>query len=271
LPPFHPENIRADGYRHLRQVLAANMRYARYLRIDHAAGWHRLYAIPQGLGADQGAYIRYYADEISAVASLESHRHRCTLLAEDLGTVPPVVKRGLKRHGIGEMWVAPYELEPSRRSGFTRPPELSVASLNTHDMPPLAAWWQGHDIEDRGELGLISADELRTEKADRQAAIVMLTEHLRANGALPLGEGEQEIPVVALLRSLAASPAQLALVGLEDLWLETKPQNVPGTSLERPNWVRKARYSLEEFCRLPQVLDALDQVNAYRHRVEKPR
>jgi 4-alpha-glucanotransferase len=271
LPPLHPEKIRSDGYRHLRQVLAANMQYARYLRIDHAAGWHRLYAVPQGLGAGQGAYIRYYADEIYAVASLESHRHRCTLLAEDLGTVPPAVKRSLKRHGIGGMWVAPYELEPSRRQGFTRPPELCVASLNTHDMPPVAAWWQGQDIDDRRDLGLISDEEARHEKEDRQAAIAVLTEHLRANGALPLDEEDVEIPVAALLRSLAASPAQLALVGLEDLWLETRPQNVPGTSTERPNWTRKARYSLEEFSRMPEVLDALDQVHALRHRTEKPR
>jgi 4-alpha-glucanotransferase len=271
LPPLHPENIRRDGYRHLRQVLAANMRYARYLRVDHAAGWHRLYAIPQGLAAEQGAYIRYNAEEIYAVASLESHRHQCTLLAEDLGTVPPAVKRRLARHGIGGMWVAPYELEPSRRQGFTRPPELSVASLNTHDMPPLAAWWRGQDIEDRRELGLISEEEARHEQEDRQQAIALLTGHLESNGALPLDEEDQEIPVAALLRSLAASPAQLALVGLEDLWLETRPQNVPGTSTERPNWTRKARYSLEEFSRLPEVLDALDQVNSLRRRIEKPR
>jgi 4-alpha-glucanotransferase len=88
---------------------------------------------------------------------------------------------------------------------------------------------------------------------------------------LPLDEEDVEIPVAALLRSLAASPAQLALVGLEDLWLETRPQNVPGTSTERPNWTRKARYSLEEFSRMPEVLDALDQVHALRHRTEKPR
>jgi 4-alpha-glucanotransferase len=35
------------------------------------------------------------------------------------------------------------------------------------------------------------------------------------------------------------------LVNLEDLWLETKAQNVPGTLDEHPNWQHKARYRLE--------------------------
>jgi 4-alpha-glucanotransferase len=271
LPPLHPERIREDHYSNLREVLAANMKYARFLRIDHAMGWHRLYTIPSGLGADQGAYIRYYHDELYAVAALESHRHKCTLLAENLGTVPPGVNRRLQRHAIGGMWVAPYELEPSRRRGLTAPPPLSVASLNTHDMPPLAAWWKGEDIADRQDLGLIKKEEAHLEQVDRQVATAMLTEYLRTIGALPLEEEDEEIPVAALLRSLAASPAQLALVALEDLWLETCPQNVPGTSQERPNWRRKARYSLEEFTRMPNVLDLLSQVDALRNKIEKPR
>jgi len=271
LPPLHPERIREDGYSHLRQILATNMKYARFLRIDHAMGWHRLYAIPNGLGADQGAYLRYYPDEFYAVASLESHRHKCTLLAENMGTVPPEVDRRLDRHAIGGMWVAPYELEPSRRRGLATPPSLSVASLNTHDMPTLAAWWKGNDIGDRQDLGLINEEEAGVEQEDRQAATAILTEYLRITGALPLDEENEEIPVAALLRSLAASPAQLALVGLEDLWLETRPQNVPGTSHERPNWRRKARYSLEEFTRMPDVLDLLNQVDALRNKIEKPR
>jgi 4-alpha-glucanotransferase len=266
LPPFHPENIRQDGYQQLRQVLSANMRYARYLRIDHVMGWNRLYAIPQGMSADQGTYIQYEADEFYAVASLESHCHECTLLAENLGTVPPAVNRRLARHRIGAMWVAPYELEPTRRHVFTRPPELCVASLNTHDMPPAAAWWKGEDIADRQDLGLVSEEEAVRQHEDRCHATALLRDYLRSTGALPLGEEEQEVPILALLRSVAASPAQLALVNLEDLWLETRPQNVPGTSTERPNWTRKARHSLEDFTRMPEVLDALGHVNALRQR-----
>ncbi|HEX6963127.1 MAG TPA: 4-alpha-glucanotransferase, partial [Lacipirellula sp.] len=271
LPPMHPERIREDGYQEFREVLAANMRYARYLRIDHAMGWHRLFVIPQGVDKSQGTYIRYHADEFYAVALLESHRRQCTLLAENLGTVPPEVNRRLERRCIGGMWILPYELEPSRRQGFNKPAELSVASLNTHDMPPAAAWWRGDDVGDRLELGLITAEEAEREREDRRQVTAQLKEQLRAAGSMPLDEGRQDVPIAALLRSVAASPAQLVPVNLEDLWLETRAQNVPGTHSERPNWLRKARYSLEEFSRMPEVLDLLDQINALRHRIEKPR
>ncbi|RIK85579.1 MAG: 4-alpha-glucanotransferase [Planctomycetota bacterium] len=270
LPPLHPERIRDSGYAHLRAVLAANMRYARYLRIDHAMGWHRLYFIPPGMRADQGAYVRYHADEFYAVASVESHRWHCTLLAENMGTVPPEVGEALDEHGVGGMWVAPYELEPSRRHALNEPPPLSVASLNTHDMPPAAAWWRGDDIDDRLSLGLMDQREAESQRADRLQAIEVLRQWLRDAGFLPLAEDARRDapPIVALLRALACSPAQLVLITLEDLWLETEPQNIPGTLYERPNWRRKARYSLEQFTRMPEVVDALSQISGLRARNE---
>ncbi len=267
LPPPHPERMRESGYQLLRQVLAANMCYARYLRIDHAMGWHRLYCIPKGAGAGHGAYVRYRAEEFYAIASLESHLHECTLLAENMGTVPPEVNESLQRHGIGGMWVAPYELEPSRRQGLSDPHPMSVASLNTHDMPPVAAWWQGLDIADRQSLGLLTAEQAEAERLDRRQATEILLNWIRRTGALAAWQEQSGIPpVAALLRCLAACDEQLMLVNLEDLWLETRSQNVPGTSDERPNWQRKARYSLEEFTQNPEVLEALASVNELRNK-----
>jgi 4-alpha-glucanotransferase len=267
LPPLHPDRLRESGYQLLRQVLSANMKFAKYLRIDHAMGWHRLYWIPHGRAAGEGAYVHYPADEFYAIASLESHRHKCTLLAENMGTVPPEVNESLQRHGIGGMWVAPYELEPSRRRALSPPPALCVASLNTHDMPPAAAWWQGLDIEDRQSLGLLNADQAEAERLDRRQATIMLEDWLRRVGAYPLlEENEDAPPVAALLRALAMSDAQLVLINLEDLWHETRSQNVPGTLHERPNWQRKARYSLEEFMHRSDVVDILTEITALRKR-----
>ncbi|MGE3780068.1 MAG: 4-alpha-glucanotransferase, partial [Pirellulaceae bacterium] len=48
------------------------------------------------------------------------------------------------------------------------------------------------------------------------------------------------------LQWLGGSEAQVVLVNLEDLWLETQPQNTPGTVTQRVNWRRKARLSLAE-------------------------
>src|SRR5207249_8599578 len=68
----------------------------------------------------------------------------------------------------------------------------------------------------------------------------------------------------AFLKRLSASRADVVLVNLEDLWGESLPQNVPGTRDERPNWQRKARYSLEALCQMPQVLDTLREVDRLR-------
>ncbi len=67
----------------------------------------------------------------------------------------------------------------------------------------------------------------------------------------------------AILNLLAASPAYALLVNLEDLWLETHPQNIPGTQRSR-NWSRKARYAFEEFSQLPQVIDVLREIDRAR-------
>jgi 4-alpha-glucanotransferase len=63
------------------------------------------------------------------------------------------------------------------------------------------------------------------------------------------------------LAFLASSHARVLLVNLEDLWLETDPQNIPGIQEEHPNWRRKARYSLEVFSQMPDVLDAIEEMD----------
>jgi len=69
----------------------------------------------------------------------------------------------------------------------------------------------------------------------------------------------------ACLAHLAASPAALQLINLEDLWLENEPQNVPGTIIAtRPNWRRKTRYALEEFTSKAEIVKTLLQINRLR-------
>lgn len=271
LPAMHPERLREDGYALLRQVMAANMRYASALRIDHVPGLHRLFCIPPGGEGADGAYVRYHADETYAVAIVESHRAECALIGENLGTVPPEVDRKMKVHGVAGMWVAPYELEGGRGGTLRPPPRRSVASLNTHDMFPLAAWWNGEDIDDRRQSGLLDDADVVKERQQRAGALEQLKEWMRRSGDSPPADQsgpQQEIPVARLLRALARSSAELVLVNLEDLWLERKPQNVPGTSVERPNWRRKARYSFEEFSGMIDVLEALADVDSSQHSQE---
>lgn len=274
-PPLHPEGIRRNAYQHVRDILHHHMQYAKQLRIDHVMGLHRLYWIPAGLPPHAGVYVRYCPEEFYAVLSLESHRHQCRVVGEDLGTVPPEVNRHMKRHDIRRMYVVQYELQSEEEGEFLEAPEpLSVASLNTHDMPPFAAWWRGDDLPDRRDLGLLTVAEEGKERRRREQHIEELTRWLReadwltddsADGITDHRTADDTRGALqGLLRFLAAGPAESLLINLEDLWLETQPQNVPGTSQERPNWKRKARYRLEDIPTMPAVKTLLRQVSELR-------
>lgn len=238
LPPVHPEKIREQGYRYFIASLRHHLRYARVLRLDHVMGLHRLFWVPKGLPATAGVYVRYRAEEFYAILALESRRHQALVVGEDLGTVPGYVRRTMTRHGIYRMHV--LQLEPD--TDLYHPPACSLASLNTHDMPPFAAFWAQQNV----------------------AAKESLCKSLRSRGWPVAATDDPDRILRAALSYLAASPADLLLVNLEDLWLETAPQNVPGTGEGRPNWRRKARYCLEEFSRMPQIREFLEEIGRLR-------
>jgi 4-alpha-glucanotransferase len=264
-PPLHPERIRERGYRYLIACLRHHLKHAGILRIDHVMGLHRLFFIPSGMEARQGAYVRYRAEELYAILALEAHRHKAIIVGEDLGTVPPYVRPAMARHGLHRMYVVHYELASDQRR-LPPVPSRAVASLNTHDMPPFAAFWQGLDIEERRRLGLLDSADARAEGNRLQSMKETLITFLRNRSWLHEPKGDVRTVLTACLSYLAASQAQLVLINLEDLWLETQPQNVPTTGEAYPNWRRKARYTLEQFSQLPQVVDILITVTRLRKR-----
>jgi len=268
-PPLHPERDRQNGYRYLSACLAAQMRYARYLRVDHVMSFHRLFWVPQGMSAKDGVYVTYPAEEMYAVLSLESHRHQTRVVGEDLGTVPAGVRSSMRRHGVGRTWVfqssvhllraagrPPREVQgqsaeepPQARVRLDPVPSGAVASLNTHDMVPFASFLRGDDIARCERGGGVRGAAARRALAARRRLVSALLRHFEVPGA---GEGPAVIDdlflplLVRVLHWLARTPARLVLVNLEDLWGETEPQNVPGTGPERPNWARKVGRTLED-------------------------
>jgi 4-alpha-glucanotransferase len=263
-PPMHPENLRKSGYRYWRSVIGNLLRYARVLRMDHVMGLHHLYCVPHGLDARHGVYVQFPAEEMYAILSLESHRHEALIVGEDLGTVPPYVHTSMQKHSLHRTYVVQYEAAPGAKDPLPEPKQLSVAALNTHDMPPFAAYWQGLDTNDRLDLGLMTreqADDERSRMAKTRAAVV---KELRRRKLLGGGEPTIEDAEKALLVALGKSRAHVVLANLEDLWCETQPQNVPGTTDERVNWRRKARYSLEQMQDLPQARETLGALNEVR-------
>lgn len=245
--PFNPDALRADRYDYFRKAVRQHVSHAGILRIDHVMGLHRLFWIPDGHDAKDGVYVRYREDELYAILTLESRRHTCTIVGEDLGTVPPEVPKTMTRHGLRRMYVAQYEFKP-QTPPLPPPPAMSVASLNTHDMPAFAAWWRGKDIDDRVAQGLLDEVGARRERESR--------ERMRR----AVGPNELE----SLIAFLAESDAEIVLLNLEDLWRELEPQNVPGVP-ER-SWRHKFRMGLEDAREDGSIRRIFTNVNAQRAR-----
>jgi 4-alpha-glucanotransferase len=168
------------------------------------------------------------------------------------------------------MYVVQYELVGNVRKTLRAVPRDAVASLNTHDIAPFAAFWEGLDIDDRLDLGLLNPVGARIERKNRRALKNALESFLQRNGWLKPDSADLQPLLRAFLRFLSASPAWVALVNLEDLWLERKPQNVPGTLQQRPNWQRKARHSFEAFSQMPEVLDTLKDIDRHHKGESRP-
>jgi 4-alpha-glucanotransferase len=238
LPPVHPAVSRATGHRYIRDCLRHHMQASSMLRIDHVMGLHRLYCVPRGFGAKDGAYLRYPKDELYALVALESHRHKCAVVGEDLGTVPEDVPPALTRHHIARLWVSQFEMPAVVGRGPRRSPEPVVASFGTHDMATFSGWWHGGDLADRRALGLIGGEEEVRQLEHRGKERVALLAHVDANKLAPAALPDEERAMTGAMIDLARGPSEVMLVTLEDLWLERAPQNVPGTYHERPNWLR---------------------------------
>lgn len=247
LPPLHPERIRETGFAHFAAALRHAMGPAGLVRIDHVMQLHRLFWVPAGARPADGVYVRYPAEELAAVVAIESARARCEVSGEDLGTVPDAVRELMDRRGIRRSAVLGFELDATADDGPDRDPAAAVptgavATVETHDMVPLAGLRQAHDLEERARLGLLDADELGRLRARREAAFARLDQRYgirSAPGARSATGGDPDPLLAPLLAALGRSAAGVVLVPLDDLFGVRRPQNVPGTRDERPNWRRR--------------------------------
>ncbi len=183
--PLHPERIRNDGHRYFAASVRQQMRHARYLRLDHVMSLHRLFWVPEGSRPQEGAYVRYPAEEgLYAVLCLESWRHRAVLVGEDLGTVPPEVHPAMRKHRLSRTWVLQSSLRRSSKDPVGKIPPHAVASVNTHDMFPFAGFLMGEDIVARVATNQLAAS-LAGKKVRRRAQLVSgLADLLRGLGLL---------------------------------------------------------------------------------------
>lgn len=226
--PLHPRAIRESRYRHVIATLRHAMSQASVLRLDHVMGLYRLYWVPTGADATDGAYVRYRDDELRAVVALEAARSGTAIVGEDLGTVPEEVRDGMAEDRMLRSWV--LEFEVSADAPLPDPPEQSMASIGTHDLPRFVTFF---------------------EAPGRSA-------WRRAMG------GDARRALRACLDHMAAGPARVVLVDIEDLWLERLAHNRPGTGPEAGNWRHRSARTLEEVFADPEIAAALERIDELR-------
>jgi len=254
-PPPDAERHRADGYRLFAESIRKNCRHGGALRIDHVMRLFRLYWIPDNYEATEGAYVKERNLDFVRILALESVRNRVAVVGEDLGTVEPEIRETLARFGILSYRLFYFEKNPS--GGFRKPgeyPAHSLVSSTTHDLPTIAGFWIGADIEARRTAGVIDDEGVRAQlaaRADEKQKMLdvlfemkLIPEHLpRQAGAYPELTGELHNAVIGFL---ALTPSQLLAINQEDLTKEPAQQNLPGTTWQYPNWGRKMRFTVEE-------------------------
>ncbi len=268
-PPLHPTAIREHHYDYVRAYLAHHMKSARMLRVDHVMGLHRLFCIPDGAQPSMGAYLRYRPEEWYAMLSLESHRYKTIVVGEDLGLVPREVRRAMACHGLRRMFVLHYEMDGLAEGRTPAIPANCLASINTHDMPTFAAMWQGLDICQQVRVGLLDARQAPAAGRKREAAIRKLLGVLAAICPEVASAKGLETMLRCTLGWLGRSHARDVMVNIEDLWLETAQQNIPGVGDAYPSWRHRAAMTLEELGVATRVGDALSALRAAmstRHR-----
>ena len=254
--PFNPRRLRATGYAHFIALLRANMRHAGALRIDHVMGWQRLFLIPAGARASEGAYLRFPLEDLVAIAALESRRNKCALIGEDLGTVPVGFRERMAAANILSCRILYFERDGDR---FHRPGELpaqAVVAAATHDLATLRGYWTGEDIAAKARLGILKEDEERQFRNERARDKQQLLQALAEEGLHAAMEDAPWTPQLAdaIHAYLARSPALLFLVQMDDLANEVRQVNLPGSTVEYPNWRRRLDRTLKEMIEDPIIV-----------------
>jgi len=254
-PPPNAMRHRADGYRLYAESIRKNCRHGGALRIDHVMRLFRLFWIPDGYEATEGTYVREVNEDLVRILALESVRNQVTVVGEDLGTVEPSIRETLARFGILSYRLFYFEKEDAGQfHPYNAYPAQALVSSTTHDLPTLAGFWVGADIESRRSAGLIDDDAYRAQQderaRDKQEMLdalflqgLMHQDRPRAADAYREMTGELHHAVVGFL---ALTPSALLAINNEDLTKELHQQNLPGSTWQYPNWARKMRLSIEE-------------------------
>ncbi|SAK94948.1 4-alpha-glucanotransferase [Caballeronia hypogeia] len=276
LTTFSPRAMRTQGFSAFIDMLRCAFARAGGIRIDHILGLRRLWLVPEGESAKDGAYLRYPLDDMLRLIALESWRHRAIVIGEDLGTVPPGFTERLQEHGLLGIRVLWFEREVDG-PGFKPPREWDTgvtATTTTHDLPTVTGWWRGEDIVWRSKIGQTMAredgrDAVEVALEERGEDRAHLWRAFQDAGIAPDDVEAPDIenaPVDEALAFVAATPAPLVTYPLEDLLALAEQPNLPGSIDEHPNWRRRMARPVDELFLDDAFCDRLLAVDSARKR-----
>ena len=239
LTAFSPRALREKAFQPFLSILRRALTHAGGVRIDHVLGLARMWLVPQGASADQGAYLSYPLNDMLGLLALESHRHKAIVVGENLGTVPAGFNDLLSKKGVlgtSVLWFEREKESPQRFMSVSDWPADSMATTTTHDLPTVTGWWRGTDIDWRQRLGQLEAEELEEARSEREEDKRLLAQMLPTRP-----DTADEAPVPDVLEWVAASPAPLCVFPIEDLLGMAEQPNMPGSppAGEHPNWLRR--------------------------------
>jgi 4-alpha-glucanotransferase len=253
---FPPPNVtrqRATGYRQFIATIRNNCSHGGALRLDHVMRLFRLFWIPDGYKAADGAYVLDHARDLLHILALESARNGVLIIGEDLGTITDEMRSGLYEAGILSYRLLYFERHGDGR--FKLPheyPKQAIVCTTTHDLPTIAGFWTGHDIDVRRQVGLILDDaSYQQQKHQRRIDKQRLLEALREIRVLtePVDLDAPALPNSvrdAILRFLQFTPSYMFAETQDDITGFPEQQNMPGTTWQHPNWRHKMPVTLDE-------------------------
>jgi 4-alpha-glucanotransferase len=263
-PPPASERHDEDGYRLFAESIRKNCRHGGALRIDHVMRFFRLYWIPDGMEATHGTYVRDRYQALLSILALESVRNQVVVIGEDLGTVPDEARQVLHQFGILSYRLLYFE----QSNGRFRPPQEyprdALVSATTHDLPTLAGFWLGRDIDARRDAGLLPDESAyQSMRADRAREKQKLLDLLWELKLLPdwFARDASQVPELAgelhnaIVGFLTSTPSKLMVLNQEDLLKQAEQQNLPGSTDEYPNWRRKMKCTVEELWTSGEIRD----------------
>jgi 4-alpha-glucanotransferase len=254
-PPPRSSAHRKNGYQLYRESIRKIVACGGALRIDHVMRLFRLFWIPDGVNAAQGIYVRDNATDLMRILALESVRSKNIIIGEDLGTVTDEIRDMLASFRILSYRLFYFERHHDRSFKHSYEyPRQALVSSTTHDLPTIAGFWKGRDIEARKAAGLADERGYQAQLEDRRREKQKMLDMLHSENLLPqyYARNAEHVPEIdgdlhnAIIGFLAQVPSMILLLNQEDFTKETEQQNLPGSTAQYPNWQRKMRVEIEE-------------------------